>query len=290
MRVAGPGSVAARFAIAAIAVLGATACGNRGDEVRQPSEHRYAESSALMHCKAAGPEGRDEHGGWRVRDEGLSYMVKVPANYRSEKRHPLLVVYAPAGASAEDTERYVRLTPVATRQGAVVAYVDHRPVGPRSVKALSAVAGHVARRWCVDETRVYFAGHSDGGTVATALALLPETRGMAAAIAVSGAGMRRADAEALGCPKPLPVMLMHGARDRHFPGWGAEMAAWWAECNRCETKTEPDATGCVSFQGCAPEAPVVYCEGPQTHTQWPGRQDRIMEFLLHSATRVDHRN
>lgn len=283
------GLITTRFAISVMAMFNVAGCGNRNDDVvRKPHEYKYAESAESRPCQASAPAGRDERGGWRVRDAGFSYMVKAPANYRPERRHPLLVVYAPAGASAEDTERYVKLTPPATRQGVIVAYVDHRPLSPRSAKAMSNVPGHVAKRWCIDERRVYFAGHSDGGTVSTAIALLPETRGMATAIAVSGAGMRRSDAEELGCPKPLPVMLMHGARDKHFPGWGGEMAAWWAHCNRCETAAAPDADGCVSFQGCAPDAPVVYCEGPQTHEQWPGRQDRIIKFLLGSATSVDH--
>jgi polyhydroxybutyrate depolymerase len=154
-------------------------------------------------------------------------------------------------------------------------------VNPRSVKALAAVAGGVARKWCIDAQRIYFAGHSDGGTVSTALALMHETRGTARAIAVSAAGMRPSDAGQFGCPQPLPVWLMHGSGDTHFPGWGAEMAAWWAQCNRCTgERGTADADGCAAYNGCAAGAPVVYCEVPMKHTQWPGLQDRMTDFLL----------
>ena len=232
-------------------------------------------------CEPTLPQGRDKHGGWRVVQGGLAYTVKAPENYDPTRAHPLLVVYAPAGASAADTERYTRLTAPATGRGFVVAYVDHRPVGPRSVKALNAVAGGVAKQWCVDAQRIYYAGHSDGGTVASALALMPETRGTAKAIAVSGAGMRPSDARAFGCPGPLPVLLMHGARDTHFPGWGEEMAGWWAQCNRCSGEREAaDAQGCAAYKGCSGDAPVVYCETPTTHIQWPALQERLAEFLV----------
>lgn len=256
------------------------ACGDAGEDRRRPMQFDYAPSGASV-CDSPMPAGRDKHGAWRVVEGGLSFLVKAPENYDPTRSHPLLVVYAPAGASATDTERYTRLTAPATRRGFVVAYVDHRPVSPRSVKALAAVSGGVARKWCIDAQRIYFAGHSDGGTVSAALALMHETRGTARAIAVSAAGMRPSDAKEFGCPQPLPVMLMHGSRDTHFPGWGAEMAAWWAQCNRCTgERGTADADGCAAYSGCATSAPVVYCEVPTKHAQWPGLQERLTEFLL----------
>jgi polyhydroxybutyrate depolymerase len=85
----------------------------------------------------------------------LSYQVRTPANYNAQFAHPLLVVYAAAGATAGQTERYTRLTATATSHGFIVAYVDHRPMRLSNVVELGGVARAVAERWCVDRQRVY---------------------------------------------------------------------------------------------------------------------------------------
>lgn len=267
-------------------LLGSAGCGDGDPALRQPLAYAYPPGAARQ-CAPPLPLERAAAAGGRVRDRGNSYLVRVPSNHDPAVPHPLLVVFAPAGASALDTERFTRLTPPATRQGFVVAYVDHRPLSLHAVRALAGIADSVAGRWCIDREQVFFAGHSDGATVSTALALLPESRDAVRGIAVSAAGMRRSDAEALGCPpRPLPVMLMHGARDSHFPGWGAGMAAWWAECNRCrQPAAPPDAQGCVEFGACAAAGRVLYCEGPQGHARWPGLQQRLVEFLRTAAAR-----
>jgi polyhydroxybutyrate depolymerase len=227
------------------------------------------------------PAGRDERLGWTVEEGGLRYLVKAPANYDARRRHPLLVVFAPAGASAEDNERYTRMTPPATQQGVVVAYLSHRRLSLGNVKALARIVPSVAKRWCIDPARVYFAGHSDGGTVSTVLALLPETRALVRGIAVSAAGFQRVDAESIGCPPgPLRVMVMHGRQDTHFPGFGAEMVRWWSECFRCDAEpAAPDAQGCRRYANCG-ASELNYCEGPRGHVKWPGLEDQMVEFLL----------
>jgi polyhydroxybutyrate depolymerase len=124
-------------------------------------------------------------------------------------------------------------------------------------------------------------GHSDGGTVSTGLALLESTRADVSGIAVSAAGFTRQDLEAMQCRAPIPVMIMHGAKDTLFPGWGRDTAQWWAHCNGCSAPVAgPDASGCVTYSNCASAAPVLYCEGPQSHREWPGLEARIVEFLL----------
>ncbi len=82
-----------------------------------------------MRCERQGavPDTREETGGWKLHEGFIRYLVKAPVNYDATRRHPLLVVFSPAGASAEDSERFTRLTPLATRKGFIVAYVAHRP-------------------------------------------------------------------------------------------------------------------------------------------------------------------
>jgi len=208
--------------------------------------------------------------------------VRKPANYNARFAHPLLIVYAPSGARADQSERYTHLTNAATARGMVVAYADSRPMGLTNVKLQAGIAREVAKNWCVDPARIYMSGHSDGGTISTALALLPESRDMVTAIAPSAAGFTKQDLEDLQCrPSPIPVMVMHGAKDSLFPGYGKQAAEWWAACNKCDAVvTATDEAGCVSYTGCPETAPVMYCEGPKGHTRWPGLENRIVEFLL----------
>jgi polyhydroxybutyrate depolymerase len=73
-------------------------------------------------------------------------------------------------------------------------------------------------------------------------------------------------------------MILHGAKDRHFPRFGREAAAWWARCNACTGSGTPDARGCRSHTGCA--AQTVYCETPDRgHWRWAGDAPQMLDFL-----------
>jgi polyhydroxybutyrate depolymerase len=211
---------------------------------------------------------------------GLVYAVRTPANYDATRAHPLIMVYAPHGTSTGLVERYVGLTREATAAGFVIAYAGSRDLSRRTILLLAEIPRAIARRWCIDETRIHLTGHSDGGTTAEALAFLPETRGLAASIAPSGAGIRGADLATETCPPPLPVLILHAESDWVFPGYGAEAARWWAKCNGCDverTFRRPD--GCDAFEGCAAGGETVLCKDPGGHLDWPKRNSTILEWF-----------
>lgn len=273
------GSIKGCLLLAMLAVAGLSACSG---DAAGPADiaGRYDYPAALPSSCPGGPL-QDAVAAGKVTAGKLSYLVRTPANYDARFAHPLLVVYAAAGASASQTEHYTRLTAAATSRGLVVAYVDHRPMGLKNVVELGGVAQNVAARWCIDRQRVFLTGHSDGGTVSTGLALLESTRADVSGIAVSAAGFTKQDMEEMQCRSPIPVMIMHGAKDTLFPGWGRETAQWWAQCNGCAAPVAgPDPAGCVTYSNCASAAPVMYCEGQQSHREWPGLESRIVEFLL----------
>ena len=124
--------------------------------------------------------GGDGWGSCRLKASG--YNVRTPANYDAGIAHPLLVVYAPAGANARQNEALTRLTSAATREGFIVAYASNRSMSVETVIKFSKLPAGVAGKWCIDLRRVYATGHSDGGTVSTAIAVLDETKGIAADI------------------------------------------------------------------------------------------------------------
>ena len=270
--------------IAALALLlgACTRTPDPADDSRM--NYRYP-ADLKVSCPTGSLSAIPAEDGQRINAAQFSYQVRTPANYDARFAHPLLVVYAPAGASAGQTERLMKLTATATGHGFIVTYVDHRPMSKRNVLGLGGVSRSVAEHWCVDARQVFHAGHSDGGTVAAALALLPQASAGVQGIAVSAAGFQKQDLEEMHCRAPIPVMIMHGSQDKLFPGWGREAAQWWAQCNGCKAPVhDPDKSGCVEYSACAPGNPVLYCEGAQTHSEWAGLQGRIVDFLLGRPT------
>ncbi|MBY0247353.1 MAG: acetylxylan esterase [Nitrospiraceae bacterium] len=248
----------------------------------QIEAYAYSSAPATVRCETGARNGRAGANDGEASAEGLRYHVRTPSNYDATIAHPLLMVYAAAGQSGPASERMTGLTPTATASGFVIVYVDHRPLGIPGIEQLGTIPGSVAKKWCIDEQRVFVTGHSDGGTAALALAVLEKTKKVPAAIAPSAAGWTGKDLEAYQCPASIPVMVMHGVNDSLFPGWGAQTSAWWAACNGCDAvKTKKVEGGCVAYQGCRPGGATLYCEGAGSHRDWPNLNRVMIEFFAH---------
>ncbi len=238
-------------------------------------------------CEAGTRTGRAGITNGESTRERIKYNVRTPSNYDPTIAHPLLMVYAPAGKSPAGTEQFTNFTPEATAAGFIVAYADHRSSQTSDIVELSTIPGLVAQTWCVDEKRIFLTGHSDGGSVAMGMAFIPGTKDIPAAIAPSAVGISKRDLRDRSCPDPIPVMVMHSANDRLFPGYGAGTALWWAGCNGCDLSvTQPLANGCRAFPGCADGAQTWYCENELPHAQWPGMNSSILEFFTN--VKKDH--
>lgn len=220
---------------------------------------------------------------------GIPIQIRTPSNYDPNRTHPLLVVFAPAGMGPALSERFTGLTHAATAAGFVVAYAGSRGLTQRVIGDLAQVAPAVARSHCIDLDRLVYTGHSDGGTISSALAFLPEIAPRPAAIIPSAAGIRGEDLARESCPAPLPVMILHGDRDRLFPGFGREAANWWAQCNRCEAVPQTDGNGCLVWSGCGAGGETRYCSHPGRHLDWPDRNEDIVAFARRAtASRMPH--
>jgi polyhydroxybutyrate depolymerase len=218
----------------------------------------------------------------------LVFSVRAPKNYNPTVGHPLLVVYPYAGGNRFDNESFTNFTNAATSAGFIVAYSDAIPMRLENVPKYAAVPEAVAEKWCVDKKRVFFSGHSDGGTISTALNVaFEETKGVATAIAPSAAGFSAQDLEGFSCAAPMPVMILHNRADRLFPEFGKQSSAWWAKCNACATDLEPKKleNGCVAYQGCSGGVETLYCEGKGGHLAWADMEKDIVAFFQRASAK-----
>lgn len=262
-----------RWLVSVALVCCAAACGRQAP---QQSSYNYPPSGVAA-CgdvaAAAASSSDDEATARRVK-----FSVRAPLNYDARLRHPLLMVYAPAGYNRFGSERYYSLTREATAAGFVVAYADHLRLSQFAVDALGEVPAHVAARWCIDPARVYFAGHSDGGSISMGVSFMRKSALPPAAIVASGAGIRGQDLAGYQCPRPTPITLLHSNEDERFPGFGAEAIAWWAKCNACGARAgAPDSDGCYAYAGCA--AATRFCPARGEHARWPATPAAVLKFL-----------
>lgn len=142
----------------------------------------------------------------------------------------------------------------------------------RDLAFFDALLEDVAARHCVDRSRVYSAGFSNGGYFSN---LLGCTRGeaLAAIASVAGGGPL-----APTCDGALPVHLTHGSADETVPFEESRLSyEAWAERAACADVPASAANACVGATGCT--APVELCAFDGSHS-WPlFLSPRIVEFL-----------
>jgi len=142
----------------------------------------------------------------------------------------------------------------------------------RDLRLFDALLPRLEKRYCVDPSRVYSTGFSNGAMLSNLLGCLRGEK-LAAIAPVGGKGP---DAEQ--CGPPVPVRLTHGKADERVPYADAlATAKRWAEINGCAGSVDAKAEGCVRVARC--KAPVEICTLPGGH-EWPKEiSPRLIEFL-----------
>lgn len=256
-----------------------------GDEYTAAGVYAYPEGAAVLAPQCAGRPGVVADHVPQKTATGIRFTVTTPSNYQANRSHPLLVVWAPSGINEKLSEKFTGLTHEATTQGFVVAHAQSVPLGLKVLLELSAIPAQIMTTWCIDSSRVFYTGHSDGGTVSNALAVMPGRAANPTAIAPSAMGMQGVDMAQYQCPPPLPVMLMHNQGDGHFPDYGVGVAQWWAKCNQCSGETRPAVyPGCVEYSGCAVGGRTLFCRAEGNHAYWPGHEHRVITFFAESGS------
>ncbi len=210
---------------------------------------------------------------------GLGFSVITPSNYSVQNKYGLVMVFPPAGFSAESAERYYQLTARANAQGYVVVYSAAIALSTRALRMQHEVVPQVMATWCIDPSRIVFAGHSDGGSVTAGLTVRETDHSLQPThVVISAAGITAEDLAQEKCPAPLNVTLLHNPDDELFPAYGQGAAKWWGQCMQCKAEVITEASGCLVRQ-CAGQKLLRYCATSEPHTKWPSVTAHMFEWL-----------
>jgi polyhydroxybutyrate depolymerase len=187
---------------------------------------RAAQAGVMAPC-APGPEiTRAE----TIRVDGMTreYSMHIPAR-NNASRLPLLFAFHGRGESPEQIRKYSGLS----RLSAVLVYPRGLPgrggklswsgtpgatSGADDIRFVNATLSHLEEKLCVDPSRVYATGKSDGGGLAMQLACEDADR-FRGAVSIAGAYYPISG----GCRpiKPVSILEMHGTGDRVIPYEGS---------------------------------------------------------------------
>jgi polyhydroxybutyrate depolymerase len=237
-------SFAAGVVALALLVAVAAACG--GSPAASEAERRGPPTIAGEGCGRAPKPGNATMmitSGGRDR----SARVHVPGGLETGRRIPVLLVLHGAGGDGPSFERYSRFSELADREGFVAVYpsaidrfwtVGEDSSGPDDVRFLADLLDRVEGRTCVDPTRVYATGLSNGGGMAARLACELSERVVAVAPVAGAYG----GLPPCRPPRTVSVLEMHGDADPivSYEGSGPGrpdsargFAAGWAERDGC---------------------------------------------------------
>ncbi len=145
-------------------------------------------------------------------DAGQSYALYLPSAYSCDRRWPIIYCFEP-GARGPIPIRLFRAA--AEKYGYILACSNNSHNGPWEPinQALRAVWKDTHERFCIDDARVYSAGHSGGAQVALTFGLFLG-RPWAGAIACCGGLPERMPTAAL--PRDLAVFVTTGLYDFNY--------------------------------------------------------------------------
>jgi polyhydroxybutyrate depolymerase len=286
--------------------LGAiTSCGGRGTPANGPSpapsatSPRPADGAGLepsdrapATCSLAPGQVRtslEVHGVAREYVRVVGEQVKAPA--------PVLLVWHGFGSNPEQMLAGVR--PELWSDAILVAPLGlgrtfeqfgdrERPgfqvhageLGDRDLKLFDAMLEELRATGCIDESRVYTTGFSNGGFFSNVLACHRGDR-IAAAAPVGGGGPF-----VQGCGPPVPVLVTHGRTDEVVPfGSGEQTWAFWRRHDGCTDAAALPSEGCVDAEGCAAGSQVSACVFDGGHVWPPEQPTRVREFLVRHVRR-----
>ena len=212
--------------------------------------------------------------------------VHVPASYDPSKRTPVVVnlhgrtsnasqqAWLSHAIAKSDAAGFVVIHPEAwgspTSWNAGGGCCD--PAAANNIDDsgfMTAVLDEAEARLCVEPTRIFFEGLSNGGYLVHRVACELTDR-----VGAIGAVAGLLQLPTCAPTKPMPVFLVHGTADQLVSyDWVDQTVSYWVAKNHCTTTATTYQNGvatCVTHGGCTDGADVVLCTMQGGGHQWPG--------------------
>jgi polyhydroxybutyrate depolymerase len=240
-----------------------------------------------------------------------SYEIHLPPAYDGTTALPLVLNFHGFTSSGRGQQASSNMDLTADDEGFLVAYPNgldsswnagiccgrSATFDVDDVGFARAVIDDIGARGCIDESRVYATGMSNGGFFSHRLAC--EAADVIAAVAPV-AGVLGIDAAACTPARPIPLIHLHGTGDMLVPYEGgglagsqsvADSTAGWLARNGCagepSVSYQNGAATCETFDQCEGDASVTLCTIEGAGHCWPGQPCPMLGDLGESTTDID---
>ncbi|MBT8469656.1 MAG: hypothetical protein KJN97_13005 [Deltaproteobacteria bacterium] len=286
--------------------LGVSLFGCGGDSASSASA-----STASLGCSDGTLDSSSTHIDLEFEGTTRSYEIHIPTSYDGTTPAPLVLNFHGFTSSGLGQQASSNMDVTADAEGFVVAYPNgldqswnaglccgrSATLGVDDVGFTRAVIEDISARGCVDPSRVYATGMSNGGFFSHRLAC--EAADIIAAVAPV-ASVLALDPATCTPARPIPIIHLHGTGDPLVPYDGGGLAgsqsvedstAGWIERNGCTG--EPTVTfqngsaTCETADGCDGDASVTLCTIEGAGHCWPGQPCRVLGDLGESTADID---
>lgn len=213
-----------------------------------------------------------------VDGQSRTFLLDVPGDYDPNTPYPLLFGFHGRGFDGAEfrADDYGGLTSAAG-DDAIVVHPDALgeverawdTESERDIRFFDALLSAVGDGLCIDESRVFAAGHSSGGYFTNTLAC---ARGdsLRAIAPVAGGGPFGSGGNPPDCERPVSAWVAHSESDQTVLFSNGEGSRdFWRESNDCnDSLVTASPAPCMAFQGCRAGLAVNWCVYEGGH-DWP---------------------
>ena len=213
---------------------------------------------------------------------GRTYLRVVPASLDANTPAPLILGFHGGSGTAEQASQYgltgteaaLYVYPQALAFPAAGGVAWNVSADGNDDEFIDALLIELGQKNCIDTTRVFAAGQSNGAFFVNELGCKRPDAFRAIAPAAGGGPTG-------GCTKGVSAMVVHGTADATvLIEKGLFSRDYWLRANGCAGASSAPAPGlpCVAYSGCA--KPVLWCEHSGAHSWPPFAGNAIRSFFL----------
>ena len=197
-----------------------------------------------------------------------SFLLYVPAGYDPSRSYPVVVLFHGIDATGKAMAAYIQMQKYAAGD-AIVAFPDGLDGrwdtdGDKDLTFFDAMLGSIENTLCVNEQRVFALGFSYGAYMVNHLGCerADVLRGFVAADGSFGSSA--------SCGSTAALVYHRTDDDNESIEGGKRARDTWLMINGCGSTSKPvtdfgfGGLGCVQYEGCAANAPVLWCEDTDT--------------------------